>query len=963
MDILSLFLGICAFLGALAFMRLTRLNQRMDALERKINELSAQIKNAKQREISELSTGTVIGQIPPSESLIPKPAPVAIKPSISSVTSKVPLTVRMKSEITVHPAMPDSVEVAFSWLKENWAGFLGVAILVLGITFGTVYLSFFASPFVRFLILIGIGLGLLGAGHYIRNKSFGKELSAWLRSASGAIVLFTVLASSFIEALHFYHSPQIGLELLIAGLAYNIVLAYFASKEVFASFHVLISLIALVMVPKELTVLFTAITVAIAGVGLSTRHPWNSNLLVSFIGYSIFHILWLKGQHAIAPVALYGVIGTSLVGACALLVHYHKIYQELPQNQSLFSHSAIWLLLGFQLALYNLGFAYLFIPLGGATIACFILSSYAKKHNIEWLYICDALVGQILAIMTILSLTRVNLNHEMIAWIAFIESLCFTTLTYWLRQNLLSKIGLAFMLGAFLILSFMLIGIEDNPAQVCIISLASLLPLYIVRNLILNREQSEQVALDTFAGVFPLAIDAFYYIMALLMLIIGLSAYLWGYSALVVGFIAMSVNKRLMAREYHKMFYLLFATLAVVYTWYKVPLIDNKITAVIYYGIPPIILLLWLLKEKIFTLEDQSLEDMWVYLVGFHVGIVSTILAFSYSPFIPGALFLIYGLLFFEFGMWLYSYALNKRCCFIAIACKNMAFLYLIGYTLLYLLLYIQSESSLFSYLSLPQALTIMACALSLYWYFSKPIVSEPYPQIQWRISVKALPVSQAVPFDIAFIFILCLLISTFSAPIHPLGYGMLGLALSVPNLRKYLPNRALVYAVCLLMAVCVQVAIVSSKWASPLSDWYQNTHITGPISMVLALGVASLLLRKPEQVENKILKLFYKEPVLVGFLPIFTALGLFLMWRFDKAYLTMLWVVEVAIVVAVGFYLRSKMLVHIALLFLVFCVCRLMIYDLAQTTLIIKAFVFIVVGLLMIFIHIVYKKYASRLS
>jgi uncharacterized membrane protein len=166
-----------------------------------------------------------------------------------------------------------------------------------------------------------------------------------------------------------------------------------------------------------------------------------------------------------------------------------------------------------------------------------------------------------------------------------------------------------------------------------------------------------------------------------------------------------------------------------------------------------------------------------------------------------------------------------------------------------------------------------------------------------------------------------------------------------------------------LLYATCIQVAIVSSKWASPSLDWYQSTHITGPFSIVLALILAGILLNEPENKDNNLLQVFYKKPVLFGFLPIFTALALFLMWRFDKALLTMLWVVEILFIVGIGYYLKSKNLVQIALAFLAFCVARLITYDLSQSDLLVRALVFVVVGLLMIMIHIIYKKYADRLT
>jgi uncharacterized membrane protein len=132
----------------------------------------------------------------------------------------------------------------------------------------------------------------------------------------------------------------------------------------------------------------------------------------------------------------------------------------------------------------------------------------------------------------------------------------------------------------------------------------------------------------------------------------------------------------------------------------------------------------------------------------------------------------------------------------------------------------------------------------------------------------------------------------------------------------------------------------------------------------VIALMVASLLLKQTQyHNDNKIIAFYSINPILFGFLPIFIALALFLLWRFDKAYLTMLWVTEIFFIVIFAFLLKHKSLIRLAFAFLAFCVLRLIFYDLAQTDLLIRALVFVAIGLLMIFIHMIYKKYAGRLT
>ncbi len=950
----ELILAVCAILGVVAFFRLSKQIDRIDRLEAKLEQLMARrvnIDESKPLDVSlevsppvshdiyhDVWKDSTVGQVP-------KPPPPAPALAIAK------------------PHIPDVFENFFLWLKDNWAGFLGVSILVLGITFGTVYLSYFASPFIRFLLLIAIGLLFLGVAVYIRKNPIYRELSSWLQSASGAIILFSVLATGFLPVLHFYESPLTGLVLVCAGLAYNLLLAYLAPKEVFASFHVLISLIALMVVPKDLTVLMAASIVAMAGIGLSVRNAWNINLLISFVSFSIFHIIWFRAQSMIGSVALYGVVCASLVGASALLIHYQKSYQKCDVENNLITHLTIWLFLAVQLALYNLGFKYLFIPLGIATIACFSMSLYAKHKDIQWLFSCDAIVGQILATLTILSLTRVQLDYEIIVWIAFIEALSFTTITYWFKHYHISKVGVLFLGGAYIWLCGVLIVLMPHSAKIIVMAVMTLMPLYLTRTLLISKSQ-EHDSLDIYDDVYPNIVDFLFFALGYLSLLIAINTYSFGYMCFIAVLMIMPFHKKLMNQKTHKLFYLVFATLSVIFSWTIAAKAPTAINGLLFCGLPPLALLGVMLEEKTFILDNNiSSEDWWVYLLGLHIAIICVLLLWPISAFLPGVSFLIAGLLFFEAAMLLNAKMQGARFYIISIACKNMAIFYLLVYSLFYMLLYLPSEATLFDYASLSQVLTLIAIGLGIYWYFSKPILQENYPEYSAGISIDALKITQVITFDIAFVLLMFLLISSFSAPIHPIGYGCIGLVLSAPLLRAWLPQRAMIYAIGLLMAACTQVAVVSSKWASPLSDWYHDTHITGPISLILAIGIASFLLTKPSTHDNKLLKIYYQNPVLIGLLPVFISLGLFLMWRFDKSYLTMLWVVEIVIVVAVGFILKCKKLVQLALLFLMFCVGRLIVYDLAQTALIVKAGVFIVVGLLMILIHVIYKKYASRLS
>lgn len=954
---LIILIGVLAILlGVLAFFRVSKLDVKIQELELKLDDLAVGLSELKRK--GGIATQVTQTVQEPQQAVAPIKAISPFEPTQHEYDDS------WKKQVSIESS--ETMLKVITWLKENWAGFFGVSILVLGITFGTVYLSFFASPFIRFLMLIGIGVGFLCAGLFFRSKPLWQDLSGWLQSASGAIILFACVGTGYFQALHFYQAPIIGLYLLFAGLTYNLALAYLASKETLACLHVVISLLALMIVPKELIVFVAAVVVTLGGIGLSFRYPWNINVLITFLSFTIFHYIWLQSQASIEAIALWGIIGTCLIGASTLLVHYQKAYQRLDKNKNLFVHISIWALFGAQLVLYNLGFAYLYIPLSIATIASFGLAYYAKKRNFQWLFICDTLVAQVLATLAILSLYRVSFQHELIAWIALMEALSFATITYCSRHMLLSKVGAGFVILSFLALCSILLSLYPNTAQILYIGIATLVPFYGVRWYLAKRTTQETGvwSIDNFETLLPCLLDLILFSMMMFLLVIALGVYQYGYVGLVGIILAMAFNKILMKETIHKLIYLVFLLPLIFYSWVKISVMDSQLQALFLFALPPVILMLGLLKENTFTFQNKNIEDLWIYLLGLHLCVTLTILLWSTSTYLPGIGFLILGILYFETSRFLYEKLNSSRSYFLAVAAKNTAIMCLLGYCVFYALVYLQSEASLLDWLSITQMLTCCAFLLSLYWYFSIPYSNSRYPEFTSRATVNLLTTSQTITFDIAVILFLFLLISSFSAPIHPIGYALLACLLSIQTIRQFLPQRALIYSICLLFATCIQVAIVSSNWASPLSNWYQSTHITGPLSMIIALGGASCLLQAPLAAQNnKILRLYYLNPVIMGFLPIFIALALFLLWRFDKAYLTMLWVIEIVAMVMLGYFLRSKYMVHIAFAFLAFCVARLITYDLAQTDLLVRALVFVVVGILMIFIHVLYKKFAGRLS
>jgi uncharacterized membrane protein len=90
---------------------------------------------------------------------------------------------------------------------------------------------------------------------------------------------------------------------------------------------------------------------------------------------------------------------------------------------------------------------------------------------------------------------------------------------------------------------------------------------------------------------------------------------------------------------------------------------------------------------------------------------------------------------------------------------------------------------------------------------------------------------------------------------------------------------------------------------------------------------------------------------------------ALYLYSGFDKAILTLLWVMEAFAVFVLSFIHREQHFRYMALAGLGLCLIRLLGYDLAQSNTLTRAVVFLGVGMIMLLMHSVYNKFKSRFA
>lgn len=106
--------------------------------------------------------------------------------------------------------------------------------------------------------------------------------------------------------------------------------------------------------------------------------------------------------------------------------------------------------------------------------------------------------------------------------------------------------------------------------------------------------------------------------------------------------------------------------------------------------------------------------------------------------------------------------------------------------------------------------------------------------------------------------------------------------------------------------------------------------------------------------VERKHLMLFY--PLIIS-----TAIAFYL--RFDRIYLTALWVAEIFAVFSLALYLQKNHYRILSLVSLALCLLRLVFFDLVDSPVLTKGFVFVTVGGIMLAMNAMYVRYGPRLS
>lgn len=367
---------------------------------------------------------------------------------------------------------------------ENWTGIIGSLILVLGVGFFGVYTALHMSPFQRFFLITGFAVLLFALHLFLRNRARWSQFSSWICSISGAVLLLACLgaASDKIQPLWLQAGPAASLAIMMSGIAVNLFLAWWGKKEFFASFHVVLSLLALALAPRDNFIFIIAGIITLFSIVLIFKENWEINLLITLTAFFLYHLYWRLDRGEISITAM---ITLFLIGLLSAFIHYRKLYREF-NKLSFILHICNWLFMTVGIALHLRGSSEETLILGLASLALYFFARRAKILSISWLYNTDSLTALLFTGLAALTLMNRNFSLYMILSLASVPGLIFTLTALKEKEKLLYWCGKGYITLLFFILTLMPYKYLPGMTLFCI-----LVPLIYILHTFAEKRSSE----------------------------------------------------------------------------------------------------------------------------------------------------------------------------------------------------------------------------------------------------------------------------------------------------------------------------------------------------------------------------------------------------------------------------------------------------------------------------------------
>jgi hypothetical protein len=348
-----------------------------------------------------------------------------------------------------------------------------------------------------------------------------------------------------------------------------------------------------------------------------------------------------------------------------------------------------------------------------------------------------------------------------------------------------------------------------------------------------------------------------------------------------------------------------------------------------------------------------------VYLFGAFIMSISYLMFVPISSFIPGILWILLSVV----SVTLAIISQNKSSHFIGVGMylQQMGYIFIVSFLARHFLVHIQLEDFMGPF-KIRLLIEFLALAIFLFWASLK---TKTFTNKSWDF-LHPLFIELILGF---IVFIIALEIDGIWQPIIWIAMAF---ALSVlGNSKRINMSRLLFYSLLMYWSAAFQTTFVTSTYFVPATKLLNQPWIYGTISVLFQFVFLAWFYIKCsfENIELPKALLFLRNSILsihknrntFVFYPLIICTAIFLFWTFDHSVLTLLWVVECAMVLVLSVLLKEQHFRYIALGSLAVCIIRLVFYDMAQESKLSRALVFLGVGIIMLGMNSVYNKYKGR--
>ncbi|EQA45266.1 membrane protein, PF10101 family [Leptospira broomii serovar Hurstbridge str. 5399] len=982
------FFGFIAFIVLIFFLiypfilgsRVTELKEKVRQLEDRIKELELPSKppvRERDRIPDEKPISTKESIVLPAKERVVSEAK---RKPVASIQESLPQESLLSPK--KNPVKSQTWEKVEKIVAQNWTGILGTIILVMGVGFLAIYAALKVSPLLRFLMVLGIGAGLYAASLYLFTKEFWKQISYWLKSASGAVVLFACVGAASLPGMKWIENEILALVIVLGGITINLSLAWFASLQRFASLHIVLSLLALAILPSTNLVFCVGVGVAVFSAALSYKAKWEYHLLQTVASFLVVnflfknHIISSEGEYE-SMARIFGLTGTGLVGLMSLLVHYRKVYAaEKLEILPFITHFVSWLSVGLGFALYSTGSKWNAPILILISLLLFLHARRARKIGIRWLYITDTLVSLGIAFLGVVFLGRWEMGYLSITLIVSVLFLLFFIAVSEEKEELLRWIGGALLHFSFLSYLVILWSLAEQMQNLSswrnISATLSIIFLTFVVQAIDSIRYSRQA--DSWDDIYGFS-DA---------MKVSPSGILSGFLASALCYQCADIKG---VEYFFPVFGILLLLLRQKTNWNGLgiglfPFTIAIHSLVIYAArnsdpweqlvrdIPLIVFCLFAIPlSKINRNDGVSvyLSQPGAAVLSLHIIIQILLIAGPVSPILPGIIWLLFSVFYLEF----YSLVSAKSPVWISDWRKSLVNSRIVwgGFALTFvglfigahILVHLQSEIYI-GIFKVRLLIQIFAIGVFLYWANTSVLgkggdigISRRIIPLFWELSLLTGIIALALEIPSNWL---------------PVAWILLAFVTELLSRRISIIDRFHFYSLTLFWISCIHTAFLSSSNTTPSSFWTDQEWVGGLISLFFQTAYLIMIYTHPsfqrgEQegfpgTINRLAEKIQTKINILIFYPLFLTVALFLFWSFDTAFLTLLWMTEVFVVFLVGLFLKENHFRYVSLSAMVICLLRLIFWDLSKSSTITRALVFLGVGGILILMNTIYSKYRN---